>query len=106
VSKNVLGCCLFVVVRTGTHALDSYADANRHPLHAFNNGSWVAFPHNLTKAMRRGYYAAVMYTDHNIGMVLDALGESEVKDETVVAVMGDQCVMHLPTIARCHAVCT
>ena len=38
----------------GTHALDSYADANLHPLHAFENGSFVAFPHNLTKAMRRG----------------------------------------------------
>ena len=33
-------------------------------------------------------YAAVMYTDHNIGMVLDTLEASGVKEETVVAIMG------------------
>ena len=43
----------------GTHALDSYKDANEHPLHSFANGSSVPFPHELTRAMRRGYYAAV-----------------------------------------------
>ena len=29
-----------------------------------------------------------MYTDHNIGMVLDTLEASGVKEETVVAIMG------------------
>ena len=33
-------------------------------------------------------YAAVMYTDHNIGMVLDTLEASGAKEETVVAIMG------------------
>ena len=33
-------------------------------------------------------YAAVMYTDHNIGMVLETLEASGVKEETVVAIMG------------------
>lgn len=73
----------------GTHALDSYADANLHPLHSFENGSWVAFPHNLTKAMRRGYYAAVSYTDFLVGRVLDALEDTGLGDQTVVAIMGD-----------------
>jgi len=73
----------------GTHALDSYKDTNLHPLHAFANGSSVSFPHLLTKAMRRAYYAAVRYTDHNIGLVLEALQESAIADNTVVAVMGD-----------------
>jgi arylsulfatase A-like enzyme len=73
----------------GTHALDSYTDADRSPAHAFSNGSWVAFPFNLTKAMRRGYYAAVSYTDHNIGRVLDALAASPAAANTVVAIMGD-----------------
>ena len=78
----------------GRHALDSYADANRYPAHAFSNGSWVSFPHNLTKAMRRGYYAAVSYTDHNIGRVLDALADSPAADNTVVAIMGDHGGLH------------
>jgi hypothetical protein len=47
----------------GTHALDSYKDANLWPAHSYQNGTNVAFPHSLTKAMRRGYYAAVRYTD-------------------------------------------
>ena len=33
-------------------------------------------------------YAAVMYTDHNIGMVLDTLEATGVKEDTVVAIMG------------------
>ena len=32
-----------------------------------------AFPDALTRAMRRGYYAAISYTDHNIGMVAMSL---------------------------------
>eukprot|EP00937_MAST-01D_sp_MAST-1D-sp2_P000895 g895.t1 len=73
----------------GTHALDSYADTNRHPLHAFANGSYVTFPHNLTRAMRRAYYAAVSYTDRNIGLVLDALAASPAAADTVTVFMGD-----------------
>eukprot|EP00039_Didymoeca_costata_P023018 m.5766 g.5766 ORF g.5766 m.5766 type:complete len:657 (+) comp3394_c0_seq1:31-2001(+) len=73
----------------GRHALDSYADANEFPLHSFENGSWVAFPHNQTKAMRRGYYAAVSYVDYLIGEVLNALESTGLADNTVVAFMGD-----------------
>ena len=73
----------------GTHALDSYADTNRYPLHAFRNGSSVSFPDALTRAMRRAYYAAVSYTDHNVGLVLDALAASPAANNTVTVVMGD-----------------
>ena len=73
----------------GTHALDSYKDANLQPLHAFSNGSFVAFQPALTRAMRRGYYAAVSYTDHNIGRVLDELEASPAARNTVVVIMGD-----------------
>ena len=31
--------------------------------------SLQAFPSELVQAMRRGYYAAVSYTDYNIGLV-------------------------------------
>ena len=73
----------------GHHALDSYADANRWPLHSFANGSNVAFPENLTKAMRRGYYAAVSYTDWLTGNLLDALDATGLANSTVVTIMGD-----------------
>lgn len=73
----------------GTHALDSYTDTNLAPAHSYSNGSWVNFPHNLTRAMRRAYYAAVIYVDFNIGRVLDALDASGVANNTVVAIMGD-----------------
>ena len=73
----------------GHHALDSYADANRWPLHSFANGSNVAFPQNLTKAMRRGYYAAVSYTDWLTGNLLDALDATGLANSTVVTIMGD-----------------
>ena len=77
----------------GTHALDSYKDANLWPLHSFANGTSVPFPHSLTRAMRRGYFAAVRYTDWNIGRVLDALDASGMAPTTTVAIMGDHgCV--------------
>ena len=73
----------------GLHALDNYADATRHPLHSFSNGTNVAFPHALTKAMRRGYFAAISYTDWLTGNVLDALEATGLADNTVVTIMGD-----------------
>ena len=75
----------------GTHALDSYKDANAWPSHSFVNGTNVAFPHNLTRAMRRGYYAAVSYVDHLVGQVvgtLDSLDDA-IRENTVVWIMGD-----------------
>jgi hypothetical protein len=96
----------------GHHALDSYADANRWPLHSFSNGTNVAFPHNLTKAMRRGvraepasvvllysrltpccvcqYYAAISYVDSLVGSVIDTLEATGLASETVVTIMGDR----------------
>ena len=63
----------------GTHALDSYSNTNRYPLHAFSNGTSVAFPPSLTKGMRGGYYAAISYADYLMGMVLDT-GQGQVQD--------------------------
>jgi len=39
--------------------------------------------------MRRGYYAAVSYTDFLMGRMLDALDSTGLTNETVVAIMGD-----------------
>ena len=46
---------------------------------------------NETRArnFRRGYYAAISYTDYNIGVLLDTLDELGLANDTVVAVMGD-----------------
>jgi arylsulfatase A-like enzyme len=68
----------------GHNALDSYADANRYPLHPNQT-----FPDELVKGMRRGYRAAVSYMDWMTGNVLQALNTSSVVDETVVVFMGD-----------------
>ena len=58
-------------------------------VHGMDNGPY-SLP-NLTRArnFRRGYYAAVAYTDYNIGKVLATLSELGVEDSTAVVVFGD-----------------
>jgi len=46
-------------------------------------------PANVTKALRRAYYAAVSFTDANIGKVLDALEENGFENDTVITFWGD-----------------
>ena len=67
----------------GHNALDSYADANEHPLHPN-----VTFPDDLVRAMRRGYRAAVTYLDWMVGNVLDALDASGLAESTLTVFMG------------------
>jgi iduronate 2-sulfatase len=55
----------------------------------------IPFPHNnslpdnATTAMRRGYYAAVTWTDHLIGLLLNQLRSSGRDKDTVIALIGD-----------------
>lgn len=55
----------------------------------------IPFPHNdtlppnATRDMRRAYYAAVSYTDHLIGILLDRLDSAGLTDDTVVALIGE-----------------
>lgn len=51
--------------------------------------SSTALPHNMTRSFRRGYYAAVSFTDYLIGELLDTLDEMGVRNDTVVALIGD-----------------
>ena len=46
---------------------------------------------NETRArnFRRGYYAAISYTDHNIGVLLNELDTLNLTQTTTVVVMGD-----------------
>jgi len=49
----------------------------------------TTFTDNKTLELRRGYYAAVSYTDHNIGRVLSALREARLEEDTIVIFWGD-----------------
>jgi len=49
----------------------------------------ATFPDYKTLELRRGYYAAVSYTDHNVGQVLLALRKAGLEEKTIVVVLGD-----------------
>jgi len=46
-------------------------------------------PANVTKSLRRAYYASVSFTDANIGRVLAALDENGFSNNTVISFWGD-----------------
>ena len=46
-------------------------------------------PALVVKQLRRAYYASVSYTDHNVGLVMDALEKNGYADNTVVSFWGD-----------------
>ena len=54
----------------------------------FPNAS-TRLPHNMTRAMRKGYYASVSWMDSLVGRALDKLRELGHDDGTVVALLGD-----------------
>eukprot|EP00754_Rhynchopus_humris_P038177 Rhum_TRINITY_DN20841_c0_g1::Rhum_TRINITY_DN20841_c0_g1_i1::g.172213::m.172213/K01136/IDS; iduronate 2-sulfatase len=49
----------------------------------------TAFPDNVTRELRHGYYSAVSWTDYNVGLLLQELDTLGVANETVVALIGD-----------------
>lgn len=51
----------------------------------------VHFKANFTRSrnFRRGYYAAVSYTDYNIGVLLKSLDDFGFTDNTAVILFGD-----------------
>jgi iduronate 2-sulfatase len=49
----------------------------------------TTLPDQVVKGLRRAYYAAVSYTDDNIGQLLSALDASGFAEDTVVAFWGD-----------------
>ena len=46
-------------------------------------------PPNVTRSLRKGYYASVTYTDHLVGMLLDKLEALGHADDTIVGLIGD-----------------
>ena len=49
----------------------------------------TTLPDSLVLSLRRAYYAAVSYTDDNIGLVLTALSAEGLANETIVTFWGD-----------------
>lgn len=55
--------------------------------HIINESAAIAA--NATRAMRKGYYAAVSWADFLIGELLDALASHRLMENTVIALVGD-----------------
>jgi membrane-anchored protein YejM (alkaline phosphatase superfamily) len=49
----------------------------------------TALPPNMTQPLRRGYYAAVSWTDYLIGELMDTLEAVGVVQNTIIALLGD-----------------
>ncbi len=46
-------------------------------------------PADYARKLRHGYYAAISFTDHNIGRLLDALDAEGLADNTIIVLWGD-----------------
>ena len=86
----------------GTSPTNMQLAKNKHgpvgmPELAFIDNAWPTIPYNQTTPIpdsiaamgRWGYYAAVSFTDYNLGLVLDSLNDLNIADNTVVALIGD-----------------
>ena len=63
-----------------------YSDAR-----ALNSSGRInsTLPPDFTRALRRHYYGAVSYLDHNVGRVLAALKDQGQEDDTIAVLWGD-----------------
>ena len=65
---------------------DCNSDAMGIPDLGYMNVTW---PNWKIKEIRRAYYAAVSYADHELGRVLDELRNLELEDDTIIVFWGD-----------------
>ena len=81
------------------------------PLAAWHEGNFNnkwGKPCNDTRPFRRAYYSAVSFTDDNIGKLLAQVDTLGLKQNTLVAIMGDHVRRKTTTCApflRCVALC-
>jgi membrane-anchored protein YejM (alkaline phosphatase superfamily) len=59
-------------------------------------------PANWTRELRRHYYGAVSYLDHNLGRVLTALKENGQEEDAIVAFWGDRKCWPAPLFRAAH----
>lgn len=74
------------VAWSASSEIKQYSDARALPWHGAVNTST---PANFTRALRRHYYGAVSFVDHQVGRVLAALQRNGLQDSTVVVLWGD-----------------
>lgn len=68
----------------------SFAGHNNGEIHAYRGvPKGNPIPADFAKTLRHGYYAAISYTDAQIGRVLDALDKEGLADNTVIVLWGD-----------------
>jgi iduronate 2-sulfatase len=68
----------------------AFAGHDNGELHAYANvphGNPI--PADFAKQLRHGYYAAISFTDHNVGRLLDALDAEGLADNTIIVLWGD-----------------
>eukprot|EP00039_Didymoeca_costata_P002860 m.63182 g.63182 ORF g.63182 m.63182 type:complete len:532 (+) comp11566_c0_seq1:3-1598(+) len=78
-------------------ANDTYAPVDMPPfawhfpadVHGINIAANGTANYTRSRIFRRGYYAAISYTDYNIGVLLDALKNLGFEDNTAVILFGD-----------------
>ena len=67
-----------------------FAGHNNSELHNYQGvPAGNPIPADFAKTLRHGYYAAISYTDAQIGKVLDALDREGLADNTIVVLWGD-----------------
>lgn len=68
----------------------AFAGHNNSELHAYIGVPQEnPIPADFAKQLRHGYYAAISFTDHNIGRLLDALDAEGLADNTIIVLWGD-----------------
>lgn len=72
---------------TGAPAFAGHSNGEIHAYPNVPEGNPI--PADFAKTLRHGYYAAISYTDAQIGRVLDALEKEGLSDNTVIVLWGD-----------------
>ena len=79
-----------IVYSDGTFELIGY-NLNAGPVFKHDKqGFATPVDEDFERAQRRGYFAAVSFTDANVGRVVDALESEGYKENTIVLLWGDQ----------------
>ena len=62
------------------------------------NGPNSTMPRWAFQAMRKGYYSALSWSDHLVGMMMTKMDELNVTSSTVTILTSDQCVQFVCTL--------
>ncbi len=67
--------------------LHSYSDIK--PVSTFDENDLTVLPESKVRELIHGYYACVSYTDAQVGLLIDALEEKDMLDNTIIILWGD-----------------